>query len=191
MGLGNVCYVIGGGPSLKGFDFGRLPQGYRIGANKSAWLANADCFITVDKNFHKKFRKEIGDFNGAKYASLNEDEPIEGVTYLTHERSNGLSTDPTRITGSNSGYAALNLAYQKGYGEIALLGFDFKWTDNQSHFHDGYIGQSKNTNRFLATWARAFDTIPPMLGDVKVINFVGPQGSNITAFPTRPLEDLI
>ena len=183
------CYVIGGGPSLVGFDFDHLPSGFRIGANKSAWLANCDAFITVDKNFHKNFRKEIEAFDGLKFASRNADAPIDGVTYLQHERSDGFSTDPTKITGSNSGYAALNLAYQLGYTEIALLGFDFMWIDGKSHFHNGYAGQNRQTNRYLGNWAKTFSTIP--MDGLRITNFVGPRGSGITAFPTRPLEDLI
>ena len=108
---------------------------------------------------------------------------------MAHDRGDGFSTDPDTLRGSNSGFAALNLAYLLGYREIALLGFDFQWSAGNSHFHDGYAWQNRQADRHLATWCRAFDTIDQ--SDVNIVNFVGPSGSRIKAFEVRPLSDLV
>lgn len=186
----SVCYVIGSGPSLTGFDFDALPEGYRIGANKSAWLANCDALVSIDKNFWRNYSKEIAAFKGDKYITQNtlRDQPDYGAKIMGHDRGDGFSRDPNTLRGSNSGFAALNLAYLLGYKEIALLGFDFQWSSGKSHFHDGYTWQNKQADRHLATWQRAFDTIDQ--SDVNIVNFVGPSGSRITAFKARPLSDL-
>lgn len=190
----NDCFVIGSGPSLEGFDFGQLPKSvYRIGANKSAWLADCDALVSIDRRFHREFRKEIEAFPGDKFMSRAEDVPIPGVVYLAYERGDGLSEKLNTLKGSNSGYAAMNLAYLLGYKKIALLGFDFGWgNDSKSHFHDGYTWQSNAAHRHLRTWARAFPKAKPQLDakGVEVINYVGPSGSAITAFETRPLSCL-
>ena len=185
--------IIGSGPSLTGFDFSRLPPAVRFGANKSAWLADCDVLVTIDHNFHRNFRSEIEAFPGEKIVARAQDEPIPGVTYVKYARNELLSDDPETLHGYNSGYAALNIAYQRGYKRIGLLGMDFKWDGDRSHFHDGYRWQNKKTAKYLSCWTVAFDRCLPQLAakGVTVTNFVGPKGSGITAFETHPLETLI
>ncbi len=189
------CFVIGGGPSLRGFDFTALPPAYRIGANKSAWLADCDALITLDRRFWQEFRPQISAFDGPVYVSDNAltfapTLPNAKVMRLT--RSDGLARDHDEIRGSNSGYAALNLAVLFGFRNIGLLGLDFRCEDNATHYHEGYAWQPAATSRSLRTWAKAFDTIAEDLGyfGARVFNFIGPHGSNVTAFPTIPLESL-
>lgn len=187
------CYVIGGGPSLIGFDFSALPAGYRIGANRAAWLANCNCFVTVDVNFHRYEAARIAEFGANAHVALSRPEPpIPGICYwqlLTGTVK--LATAPGVLAGSNSGFAALNLAVQMGFREIALLGFDMRWIDKRSHFHEGY-DQLPILRHNLTHWAAEFDLITGQLHElgVSVTNFVGPFGSMITAFPTAPLDDL-
>jgi hypothetical protein len=188
------CYVIASGPSLIGFDFDALPSGFRIGANRSAWLADCDALVTVDRNFHQKERERIAAFGANAYIALSDAhfQRIPGVSYWHHSRAgDGMSFAPQTLSGSNSGFAALNLAVQLGYTEIALLGFDFKWLGDRSHFHEGY-NQKRHIERNLRTWAQAFDQAAPYIRrkNVNVINFVGPMGSMVKAFPTAPLSDL-
>lgn len=189
-----VCYVIASGPSLTGFDFSALPEGYRIGANRSGWLAGCDALLTVDRNFHRKESERLERFGGEVHVALTDPYLVlHGVTYWSYARNlEGLALSPQTLTGSNSGFAALNLAVQKGFKDIALLGFDFKWDAGRSHFHEGY-GQRFNVDRQLGRWARAFDFVPGQLQalGVSVTNFVGPMGSRVKAFPTAPLSDLL
>lgn len=183
------CFVIGSGPSLKGFDFDKLPRHIpRIGANKSAWLADCQSLVTLDRHFPRKCQAEIEVFNGEKIIAKSYDEPsiIADATYVLRERGDGFS-ERGALRGYDSGFAALNLAYQRCKGRIALLGFDFKWDAGKSHFHDGYQDQNSKTPHMLERWAKAFDVVKDK---VNCINFVGPKGSNVTAFPTRPLEEL-
>jgi hypothetical protein len=188
------CYVIGSGPSLIGFDFDALPSGFRIGANRSAWLAKCDALVTVDRNFHRHEAERIQAFGANAYVSLPEKGMrLPGVSYWHFARNlDGLATAPQTLSGSNSGFAALNLAVQLGYTDIALLGFDFRWDGTRSHFHEGYQ-QRASVQRSLATWAQAFDAVARQLRgtNVRVTNFVGPLGSIVKAFPTAPLEELL
>lgn len=188
----DVCYVIGSGPSLCGFDFDQLPDGFRIGANKSGWLAKCDAMVSIDRNFHKNFPREIASFEGDVYIAFSgAQKTYPNVTYLEHSREE-ISWVPGTICGSNSGFAAFNLAILLGYTEIALLGFDFKWDETTSHFHGGYQGQTKKVDQQLAQWCRMFGQVARRVKDrgIRVTNFVGPSGSRINAFPVAPLEEL-
>lgn len=190
-----ICYVIASGPSLKDFDFSRLPEGYRIGANKSAWLADCDALVTLDGRFWRGHQREIAAFKGDKYVTekVVENQPTHGAHVAKRMRFNGMSESLDELTGTNSGFAALNVAYLLGFTEIAMLGFDFRWEGGKSHFHDGYTWQNRQTHHQLQRWAREFDHTPGQFRakNVNVINFIGPNGSSVTAFPTRPLSDLV
>jgi len=183
------CFVIGSGPSLTGFDFSVLPKDVpRIGANKGAWIADCLSLVTLDRHFPRKCRAEIEAFDGEVVIATLKDEPrlIERATYVKRERGDGFS-NAGALRGYDSGFAALNLAYQRYSGRFALLGFDFKWHGNKSHFHEGYQDQDRKTPHMLERWALAFDRVTHL---VDCVNYVGPLGSNVTAFPTRPLEEL-
>jgi hypothetical protein len=187
------CYVIASGPSLLGFNFDALPEGVRIGANRSAWLAKCDILITVDRNFHRQESERIAGFGSNAYVAVNGVHAmLPKVNYWHHISGPGLSFAPGTLTGSNSGFAALNLAVQLGFTDIALLGFDFKWLDTRSHFHEGY-GQRGHVQRNLQVWSQAFNHVPAQIADkgITVTNFTGPSGSLVTAFPTAPLADLL
>jgi len=183
------CFVIASGPSLSGFDFDKLPRHIpRIGANKSAWLANCQSLVTIDRHFPRKCKAEIEAFHGEKIIAKSYDDEIiiPDAIHVRRERGDGFA-EVGGLRGYDSGFAALNLAYQRCRGRIALLGFDFKWDAGKSHFHEGYLDQNRKTPDMLERWAKAFDTVKDK---VNCINFVGPNGSNVTAFPTRPLEEL-
>lgn len=185
------CFVIGSGPSLTGFDFDKLPDGvFRIGANKSGWIANCDVLVTLDRYFPTRCQAELQAFQNTIFIARRpeEEKVIERATYVMRERGEGFSDNIDALRGYDSGFASLNLAYLMGFKSIALLGFDFKWVDNQSHFHEGYSIQNKHTHHMLGRWAKAFDKVKHK---VNCTNYVGPHGSNVTAFPTRPLEDLL
>lgn len=183
------CFVIGSGPSLLGFDFSCLPTTTpRIGANKSGWIADCQTLVTLDRHFPRKCQRELEAYQGEIViaAVASEERIIPNATYVNRERGEGFA-QPGALKGYDSGFAALNLAYQRGYRNIGLLGFDFKWDGNQSHFHGGYLDQNRKTPMMLERWAKEFDFINHL---VNCINYVGPLGSNVTAFPTRPLEEL-
>lgn len=193
-------YIIGGGPSLVGFDFKRIRGlGVLVGVNRSAFIADTDVLVTLDRMFARNFRDDVARFvDSGKEAVLamvpNEDthEPISGATYVTARRNRGLSDDPRDLRGVNSGYAALGLAYLRRAKEIALLGFDFQWTGGKSHFHSGYRWQNKNAHRMLNRWATDFELAGQQLAEIgaNVVNYVGPQGSMVKAFPVQSLGEL-
>ena len=159
-------YIIGGGPSLRGFDFSRLEGHDTIAVNKAIeYVESATYFVTMDYSFFQKASLSIPEIN----KKVKESYFILNTWYSYIQRVNGVYTDTrdnfqyldlhkmsaivkapyelydngfsksvnTFAHGSNSGYSAIQLAILMGYKNIYLLGFDMN-VDEHSHFHSGY-----------------------------------------------------
>lgn len=162
------CYIIAGGSSLDGFDFSALKGATRIGVDGAAFTAGCDVLVSVVRDFTLDNKDALDAFEGEKIIAAPRsrmEEPLEGVTYMMMGYGDGFGLEG-ELRGYESGFAALNLAWQRGYKKIGLLGFDM--LDN-------------------ARWAERFNSVANM---VDCVNFVGEDGSAITAFPTQPLSDL-
>lgn len=148
---GERCFIIGGGPSLKGFDFSRLKNELVIGINRAFEKIDCTIHFSMDKKFYEwlsqgRFGKaaleRFKNFPGYRVwvdsAGYNYPDDIRLVTAagkesFTESLRDGLGT------GNNSGYAALNLACILGANPIYLLGFDMKSENKkQTWWHNGY-----------------------------------------------------
>jgi hypothetical protein len=189
-------YIIGGGPSLKGFDFSRLDGRFKLGCNRSAWDADCDALFSLDQHFMRMARADIIAFRGEKILAvpqnLQNHRQMDDVLYLMHERGSGLSEKPGRVYGVNSGYGALGVAYHKCAPEVYLLGFDFMPGKEATHWHGGYSWHNKSNVRYYDRWASNFERARQQLDErgIRVVNVVGDCGSKVTAFDTMHLDEL-
>jgi hypothetical protein len=173
-------YVIGGGPSLRKFNFRSLHGKYTIAINKSIfYVRNPTYFITMDYTFLKKINLRefkdiktnkyfVGNFSipelkiinnvitdtrfNLKYLGVNE--MFNKVIYSKSVSGIGQSYRDFR-NGENSGYCGLQLALLLGFKEIYLLGFDLNF-DTNTHFHAGYKQNSERFNINLKKYFRNF-----------------------------------
>jgi len=194
-------YVVGGGPSLTGFDFERL-DGYTIGANKTAFVADTDVLVSIDVHFIRKSRDEIEAFSKRPGKSVvlamptTEDvhRQIPSVTYLIRGRTKGISRDPGRLCGVHSGYSAMNVAFLAGAKEIGLLGIDMNHDGQNTHFHGGYPWGGRRHPRSIQKWANDFELASRELKreGVSVVYFRGPMSNPRMTdfFESRSQEDL-
>lgn len=167
-------FIIGGGESLKGFDFNLLKDKTTMVINKAIfYLKNANFFITHDLAFFKKI--DINAFIKIKipkffvissivfpYMEIIKErlfdrrfqntfydlKMLDSIIISKKEKGIGITLDDFRH-GHCSGYSALQLAIIMGYTEINLLGFDLLVGEN-THWHNGYNlndGDSKEENQ--------------------------------------------
>jgi hypothetical protein len=155
-------FVVGGGPSLKGFNFSCLSNVDTIVVNNAVFdVPNPKYFITVDYTFIRKVGRDklkgapsikffvvdrvyesIRKING-KYVDTRFDLVYENLDIFDHVVESyrrdefGYRFDDFR-TGINSGYCALQLAIILGYKNIYLLGFDLLSVGGKTHYHSGY-----------------------------------------------------
>ena len=135
-----TIYIIGGGPSLKNFNFANLKGHKTIAINKAIFFhQTADVLYWTDSRFYTWYKNDIDNFNGLKFSLKPGSQYTSDIKVLRKGILHGLEKDPGVLAhGNNSGYAAINLAYHLGAKRIILLGFDMHNDGKDTHFHDGY-----------------------------------------------------
>lgn len=174
--MNKEAYIIGGGISLKGFDFSRLKDKTTIAVNKSyPYVPNLDYFITMDftalrkiKSIEKSSPTKVFIANFAKFYLQERDGKIVDTRFdLVYDLINfnmiiksyktdgiGLKFNDFR-NGDNSGFCALQFAILMGFNPIYLLGIDLK-VDKETHFHGGYNQDKKSFQKKLDSYYEYF-----------------------------------
>lgn len=202
---GQRCFILGGGPSLRGFDFERL-RGERVIAVNRAFVDAefADIMFFMDHSFYKwiregnfgqETRKKYFSFKGYKVfldIMLRNFPDVFGLAKIDEV---GVATSLKRgiFHGNNSGFGALNVAVCLGANPIYLLGFDMRHVkDNgkmRSHYHDGY--PSRQPAGVLENFKNNFAKIASTLRSkkIKVVNLC--PNSAMTCFPRKSIDEVI
>ena len=140
------------------------------------------------------------DFQGEKWTSHNpgiKDEPGKaeavaayGLQQITCHDRPGFCFEPGVIhSGANSGFQAINLAFQRGYRRIVLVGFDMRYVDGQPHFFGWHPQPLRNPKEHgFNDWTRRFDEAAASLPDDIEIRNATP-GSALTCFASLPLGE--
>lgn len=184
-------YIVGGGPSLRGFDFARLDGRNVIAVNRAyEVLPDAPYIYFSDYRFWGWHQDGLLAHKGVKVTGS----PIkikhpDVVQYkLTGYR--GIDLRPGKLRGGNSsGYAAINLAVHLRATKIYLLGFDMCAPEGVTHWHSGHPIKTKTTVyadnmlRYFASATKALDCL-----GIKVYN-VGID-SKIDCFEKIPLSKI-
>ena len=143
---GEEVFVIGGGDSLRGFNWGLLKDELTIGCNDAFRLGKEVCKICIfgDAPWFRRNEKELAKFEGVVFTNssqlLNTRLPW---LWTTPRKSKGLS-DRAIAWNDNTGAAAVNLALLLGAKRIFLLGFDMRasergktnWCDESKNIRD-------------------------------------------------------
>ena len=192
---GRRCFVIGGGLSLKGFDFSKLKGALTIGINRAFEKFDPTILFSADPRFWKyQWENTLGTktlfdkFRGIKLAL------DKGLVYpssiKTIQPAGEFSTclkDGLQM-GLNSGYAALNLAVCLGANPIYLLGYDMH-DGGAINWHDGY--PDKTSNIAYAMYRKRFEQVADRITELgfKVIN-LNPE-SALTCFEYGTWDSIV
>ena len=196
--------IVGGGPSLRGFDLGRLQGRFTVLAvNASIFdCPFADAGFSIDRraarNWWPRLVSEVSmpltfavpdpwlvNFSGP---------PRPGMKFVRRMSGTAITSLPTLISaGGTSGFGALHFAFLRGARRIVLFGYDYApsdaglWHHNQHHYDFPHHQLAAD----WAQWARNFEAAAPVLREagVEVIN-ASPR-SAITAFPRVSLEEAL
>lgn len=112
-----------------------------------------------------------------------------GIECFESTHANGLCTKEGTIhTGSNSGYAAINVALHKGFKRIILIGFDMSMDGEKRHFfgdHPKPLNFVSNYNTFID----CFRTINPKDYGLEIWNCS--RRSALEHFPRYDLDSCL
>ena len=204
-----ICFVIGGGPSLNGFDFNQLNGYDTIAVNKAAeYVSNPTYFITTDYSYFIKASLPLDELKqkctytyfvanmGHPYMKYENGKVVDtrrnfvyedlykytGVIESYNDTGFGLNLNEFS-NGKNSGHCGIQLALLLGYKKIYLLGFDLN-SDGQSHFHQSYreVDQKSFKNRVNGYAETLTQALAEYKGTQQIINLS--SSSILTNSPT-------
>ena len=143
-------FIIGGGESLKGFDFSTLKNKNTIAVNYAInYVPNCKVLVAFDTNYHIMNSNFLESWSGTCYTDrdvLMQDNIIYVPVVQSPEWG---KVQPYVCCFNNSGLAAINIAWWLGYDKINLLGFDF--TGGNFHYGNEIGGTKINQNWFSKT----------------------------------------
>lgn len=179
---GETIFLLGGGPSLQGFDATKL-AGRRVIALNSSWalMPDADVLLAPDRRWWRWNKGKIG-FRGDHRITTQPEAPA-GVHLMEYGGREGLSADPWCLKGRNAGHQGINLAVHLGAARIVLLGFDQKPAeDGRAHWHEEHRIPSDPAD-YANTMIPEFETLPAPLATLGVEVLNATPGSALECFP--------
>jgi hypothetical protein len=196
---GEPAFIIGGGPSLVGFDFERLRgRGRVIVINRAfEFVPWADLLFFMDHRFYKMCHDEPAKrekweaFGGMKVFLNLMGRKLDDCYSVRSLGRRGVSWSIAKglYHGNNSGHGALNLALALRARPIYLLGYDMtRDPKGRSHFHSGYGMKSRPgvSQSFVAEFREMAKKIP----NVDWIYNLNPA-SGLRCFKFRSVEEAL
>jgi hypothetical protein len=194
----DTVFIIGGGSSLsKYLPDKTILEGKDIICTNNAYqlYPNAMILFFMDKVWFEKHDKTIKEtFKGIPItcdSHLKKFFHDNGINYIFNRGpKNGLSENPDKLNGTNSGAMAINLAVLMGYKKIVLLGFDMNKDAKTLHWHPPHFRPS-NTDRYATHFLPGMNSIAPFQEkfDFKIYNIN--KESAITCFEFAELEKFL
>lgn len=199
---GQDAFIIGGGPSLRVFDFQKLSGKNTIGCNQAFRLGSDLCNICVwgDEKFWESYKGMTANDKGSGL------ETYQGwvVTNFTFGKSpaswlksyprldDGLGTGETLGWNFNSGCAATNLALILGARRVFLLGFDMTNSNPaNSHWHQWSLESQceQHYQRFNYGFGSVARDLPTLFPRASIIN-VTDGSSRLKHFSRATMEEV-
>ena len=206
---GEECFVIGGGSSLRDFDFERLRGRGRVIVSNKGFLYTpfADMMIGMDNDLYNhitqgvivgekrlglggmKIRKRFLEFEGYKVWIDSGNYRYDRIHFVFKKGEPFVGKMIRGIyTGNNMGVGALMMACTLGCDPIYLMGYDMYHTKT-THFHEGYERKQvqSHLNSFLKHFGRIQKDIKKK--EIRVYN-LNPK-SRLKGFPKIPMEEVL
>lgn len=190
---GATVFIVGGGNSLRGFDYEKLSGRKVIGINQACvYLPNLTAIYWADEdwaarnddtlNAHACKLRFCGKPHPSDAVLHTEQKLLGGATALKITGQLGLDDDINCVRGNNSGSHVINLCINAGAARIVLLGFDMKL----KHWHDDYT--LSYTDEVYNGFLDSIESIARST-HIQIINCS--IESRINVFPKVPIERVL
>lgn len=205
---GQAAFIIGGGPSLIGFDPEQLRGKGRIVAINDAGLTLmpwADVLYWGDRRWfewnHPKLGLHQGRYKFTRIMPRIAGHPLLAEALIARHdikvlgfKPGRLSTTSKAVGGHCSGSAGINIAWLMGADPIVLLGFDMhdlpldRWQEGYWHdHHQKPPAMGSRKNRFMP----ALERMAKELKDAGATVLNATPGSALKCFPAVNLQDVL
>lgn len=191
---GDTVAIIGGGPSLIGFD-PLLLKGKRVIAVNSAFrLGQFEFCFYGDLRWTEDFGHGIESFKGI-VVTTREEHLKRNVRVVRREPDMaGLSKRPELLHwNESSGACAINLATLLGAGKLILLGFDMKRVNGRNNFHEDYF-RPDGTHAPVGDYEKMRGRFPAIAADLEQLGIECVNAcpdSAIQCFPKCTIEEAL
>lgn len=146
--MGKRVYIVSAGESLKGFDFSQLAKYETIAVNSVIrFVPECRQVVALDREFFENEAEFLKTYKGIIHVVDGYCEYPEGykLTRWQFRKFVGLDTTPFVVHGFNSTHTAINIAINKGFNDIRLLGFDL----GDDYFYGPNIGNEVTYNHMI------------------------------------------
>ena len=185
--------IVGGGPSLVGFDFEQLRGAHVLAVKRSIFaIPWADAGFGLGE-----WQDKLTNVTGRVYWAVPEDQllpaPAKNVTFLRRLSGQDVSADPSCVYGGGtSGFASMQVGIHKRAKRIILFGFDYVSTitgANPGEPSTQFQRRREQTEGNWRKWAEHFRVYVTPLREhgISVVNAC-PQ-SQIGCFQKVTLDD--
>jgi hypothetical protein len=207
-------WIIGGGPSLRGFDFSMLKGEIVLGVNRAYELDCITCSVISDPRLKdwieagtlgEEALKKWNNLRVVKLFTVLENTPLVSpeqdpvyVCYWNREIDAKPKTGRFSLKdlgySNNTGLRALQVALALGAKDIRLLGFDMGGGESiqseQQWFHEGYPKSSRQNNSTYKRMIPKFQEVANQAAalGVSITNYS--MGSGLHYFPKKELASV-
>jgi hypothetical protein len=179
-------FIVGGGTSLKNFEWSRLIPYCVIGCN-SAYLLSPKVINVVafgDNKFWNNFQNDLICLPMPVFTNLPKlQKTKEPNIWVMRRKTKGFGTDSLGWNG-NTGCLALNLALIFGARRINLLGYDMKLGNGKANWHNNKQidkPRAANYKRFINGFKSCIKDIHKNWPNVEIYNIT--KDSDLDLFP--------
>jgi len=170
------CYIIGGGSSLKNFDWLLLENLNTIGCNDAYKLGDKICKVCIfgDYSWWEHHKTRLMMYTGVVVTNACKmaNEAPSWVHYFLREH--GRFKKDTLCWAGNTGVSAINLALILGAKTVYLLGFDMGIKNGETNWHDEVIHPNavlpSSYTLFKKRWIKAIPTLNEVFPDRSIVN---------------------
>lgn len=151
---GKEVHIVGSGPSLEHFDYGRLDGKNLIAINHAYKLLKDELWtVSIDRGFveHEDARAP---YNTTLVSRKQAPHPI---IYWDTKKTFSMKPEEGLYTFKNSGIAAIMTALHAGASKIYLYGFDYKYKDGKSHATKGKFKHQRTGPEYEETYGKRIE----------------------------------
>jgi uncharacterized Rossmann fold enzyme len=189
---GKDAYIIGGGPSLKTFDWKLLHDKLTIGINAAYILGSKICSIVIfgDMEFYSNHKKGLQQYGGPVFTNVDELYNCpDPWLYTMRRQPDGLSNNGSLGWNWNTGASAINLALLLGAKRVILLGYDMAPNGKKFNWHE--YSNPHNSDELYERFKEAFQDVVRdwkiKFADREIINVT--DKSELQGFPKVGLRE--